>query len=253
MNYDIFIPIRLESKRLPKKALLKINNKPIIKYLIERLEKVKKIRKIIICTTKLKSDDELVDYLNKENIEVFRGNEKDILQRYLDASNRYGTDFIINVDGDDVYTDPYTLDQIISNHSNSKADFIPITNVPLGLMSFGFTTESLHKLCNLKKTNDTDTGWLRFFTQTHLFTQKEVVPSLISKFPNKIRLSLDYPEDFEIAKIIFTNLGNDFNLEKLSTFLNSNPELVKKIQKTDELWKNHYQSKLADISLKNYT
>jgi len=250
VNYDIFIPIRLGSKRLPKKALLTINDKPIIKYLIERLERVKKIRKIIVCTTKLESDDKLVDYLNKENITVFRGNEKDILQRYFDASNRYGTDFIINVDGDDIYTDPNTLDQIILNHSNSKADFIPITNIPLGLLSFGFTTDSLRKLCNLKKTKDTETGWLRFFTQTNIFTTNEVVPSLKNKFPNNIRLSLDYPEDFEIAKIIFSNLGNDFDLEKLSMFLNNNPELVKKIQKTNELWKNHYQSKLADISLK---
>ena len=34
MNFDIFIPIRLGSKRLPNKALLTIDEKPIIKYLI---------------------------------------------------------------------------------------------------------------------------------------------------------------------------------------------------------------------------
>lgn len=253
MNFDIFIPIRLGSKRLPNKALLTIDEKPIIKYLIERLEKVKKIRKIIVCTTELKSDDTLVDYLNKENIEVFRGSEKDILQRYLNASKKYETDFIINVDGDDIYTDPQTLDQIIIDYSNSKADFVPINNIPLGLLSFGFTTKSLEKLCKLKKTNDTETGWLRFFTENKIFSTKSVTPLLKTKFPINLRLSLDYPEDFEIAKIIFNNLGNDFDLEKLSLFINKNPELVKKIQKTNDLWKNHYQSKLVDISLKNHT
>ena len=253
MNYDIFIPIRLASKRLPNKALLTINDKPIIKYLIERLERVKKIRKIIVCTTNLKNDDDLVDFLHKENIEVFRGNEKDILQRYLDASTKYGTDFIINVDGDDIYTDPQTLDQIILNHLNSNADFIPIIDLPLGLLSFGFTTKSLKELCELKKTNNTETGWLRFFTETKIFHTKNVILTLKNKFPSNIRLSLDYPEDFEIAKVIFTHLGNDFDLEKLSLFLNNNPNLLKKIQKTNELWKNHYQSQLADISLKNHT
>ena len=189
--------------------------------------------------------------MKKNNINVFRGNEKDILKRYLDAAKKFKTDFIINVDGDDIYTDPFAIEQIISNHVNSKADFIPIIDVPLGLLSFGFTTDSLQKLCELKKTDDIETGWLRFFTQTNIFSTKNVTPFLKNKFPKNLRLSLDYPEDFEIAKVIFTNLGNDFDLEKLSKFLNNNPELLKKIQSTNELWKNHYQSKLTDISLKN--
>ena len=106
---------------------------------------------------------------------------------------------------------------------------------------------------HLKKTNNTETGWLRFFTETKIFHTKNVILTLKNKFPSNIRLSLDYPEDFEIAKVIFTHLGNDFDLEKLSLFLNNNPNLLKKIQKTNELWKNHYQSQLADISLKNHT
>jgi len=43
MNIDIFIPARLESKRLPKKHLEKINEITLIEHLVNRLKKVKYI------------------------------------------------------------------------------------------------------------------------------------------------------------------------------------------------------------------
>ena len=83
-----------------------MQGKPIIKYLIERLQHAHEIRNIIVCTTNQKSDDPLIEYLKNEKIMYFRGNEKDILVRFLDAANQYNTDFIVSVDGDDIYTDP---------------------------------------------------------------------------------------------------------------------------------------------------
>ena len=64
MNTDIFIPVRLDSSRLPKKHLKKINNIPIIELLVQRLKKVKNVRNIIVCTTNLSSDDKLVNLLS---------------------------------------------------------------------------------------------------------------------------------------------------------------------------------------------
>ena len=51
LNADIFIPVRLSSQRLPAKHLRLINGEPALLKLIRRLEKSKKIRKIIVCTT----------------------------------------------------------------------------------------------------------------------------------------------------------------------------------------------------------
>ena len=44
MNIDIFIPARLDSSRLPKKHLKKINNIPIIELLVQRLKKIKDVK-----------------------------------------------------------------------------------------------------------------------------------------------------------------------------------------------------------------
>jgi spore coat polysaccharide biosynthesis protein SpsF len=90
MKCDVFIPVRLLSARLPNKALKEINGKPIIKYLIERIQSAKKIHDIVVCTTTHESDDKLVEFLEKEKINVFRGSEKDILSRFLNAARKRG-------------------------------------------------------------------------------------------------------------------------------------------------------------------
>ena len=250
MNCDVFIPVRLDSSRLPKKALLKILDKPALQVLIERLSKSKQIRNIVVCTTTSQSEDELVDFLKEKHLKFFRGSEKDILQRFLDAAATFGTDYIINVDGDDIFTDPKTVDSIVENYSKSKTDFIKITNVPLGLQSFGFTLKVLKQICKNKKTNDTETGWIRFFTESEIISKDEALQNLTTPFPEKIRLSLDYPEDFEVAKNIFSSLGENFDLEELSEFLNKNQEILSIIQKTEEKWKNHWNTNLSDTSMK---
>ncbi len=71
MNVDIFIPVRLDSARLLKKYLEKINNMPLIEHLVNRLKKAKNFQKIVICTTDGNSDYQLVNFLKmvKNNLE----------------------------------------------------------------------------------------------------------------------------------------------------------------------------------------
>ena len=124
INCDVFIPVRLNSTRLPKKHLQTINGKPALLHLIERLKKCSSIRKIIVCTTTSSTDDELIEFLEKEKILYFRGNEKDILTRFLDAANKFNTDIIIDVEGDKIYTDPSFVDEISIKLQNSDIDFL---------------------------------------------------------------------------------------------------------------------------------
>ena len=43
MKIDTIIEARMTSKRLPGKVMLKVNNKTMLEYLIERLKRVKKL------------------------------------------------------------------------------------------------------------------------------------------------------------------------------------------------------------------
>lgn len=251
MNCDVFIPVRISNTRLPQKAMKLVDGKPIILYLIERLLSAKKIRNIVVCTTTNESDDVLVKLLEKLNILVFRGSEKDILVRYLDAAKKFETDFIVSVDGDDVYTDPIYVDKIVSTYEKINCDYVDMIEFPFGIASVGIKTSALKKICELKQTENTDTGYRLFFTQNDIFNVYQLKPKNEIIFPKKLRLTLDYEEDLLLVKEIFKNLGNDFHLSDILELVKSKPELLDITDKLEGKYKEHWDKNLADTSIKN--
>ncbi len=251
MNYDVFIPIRLSNTRLPKKALKEINGIPVVKYLIERVKKSKKIRNVVICTTKNEKDDELVEFLEKENYMFYRGNESDILARYLDAAKNFNTDFIVSVDGDDIYSDPDYIDKMILAYEKTNADYIDMINFPFGIASVGIKNDALVRVCELKKTDNTETGYRLFFHDEKVFKVHKMEPEKNIKFPKNLRLTLDYQEDLDLARKIISELGNDFHLENIITLFEKNPELLDITDNLEERYKQHWDSNVADTRLKD--
>jgi spore coat polysaccharide biosynthesis protein SpsF len=251
MNYDIFIPVRLDSKRLPKKALKKINDKPIIQYLIERLQSINKINNVIICTTTNNSDNELIDFLISKNFSYFRGSDKDILERFLNAAAQFHTDFIIAVDGDDIYSDPQIIPKIIDVFEKTNADYITVEGVPVGFTPIGFKTDTLKKICELKITKNTETGYGRFFENEKLFQKQKIIVTPKTTFPPDLRMSLDYEKDFEIAQIIFKKLGNDFHVDDVLKILCENPDLLHELHNLQLKWNEHWDKNLSDTSIKD--
>ena len=63
----IIIYVRLNSKRLPEKAFLKINSKSILEILIDRIKNFSKYNlSIIVATSREKTDDKLLDSCKKK-------------------------------------------------------------------------------------------------------------------------------------------------------------------------------------------
>jgi len=251
LNIDIFIPVRLRSERLPKKGMRKINDKPIIKYLVERLEKTTTVRNLIICTTLTKTDDELVDYLIEEKISYFRGSEHDILDRYVNAAKKFNTDFIVNVEGDDIYTDPDCVDVISKEFLKTNADYLDIDSMPFGLSPSGIKVSALEKICYIKKSKNTETGYKRFFTESGLFKVKHINLENNLDFPKNTRLSLDYEEDFQLAEEIFKHLGNDFHKTDLLELFKQQSNLLDITAGLDERYNAYFKKNNVDISTKD--
>ena len=248
MNYDVLIPVRTGNTRLPGKALKQIDGKETILYLIERLKTCKNIRKVIVCTTSLPSDDLLSKLLSRKKIDFFRGSEKDILDRFYSTSKKFETDFIINVDGDDIYTDPTYVDKMAQHFENTGADYIDMIGFPFGFRSVGFSKNALEKICKLKNTIDTETGYRDFFTAMDIFKISNMNYDYI-EFPKNLRLSLDYQEDLNLAKIIFNKLGNDFHLLDILELFKNNPNLLEITANLDKKWSEHYKNNLTNFSL----
>ena len=83
------IQARYSSTRLPGKILMEINDKSILDYVINQVQHSKKIDKIVVASPKKTQDDLVVNSINSSNVEVFRGSENDVLDRYYQCAKNY--------------------------------------------------------------------------------------------------------------------------------------------------------------------
>ena len=129
---DCILQVRLDSTRLPGKALADICGKPLVSHIIERLKKSKYIRNIIIATTEdsfhpLKNALSGYQYLN-----YFIGDKDNVLKRYYNASEKYDSEIIIRATGDNPLVDPEYLDRAVEMTIDTNADLLHYIGIPLG-------------------------------------------------------------------------------------------------------------------------
>ena len=93
----------------------------------------------------------------------------------------------------------------------------------------GIRKTCLEKVYNSKITSNTETGYHEFFTQSDLISKKYIIIDELSE--KNIRLTIDYPEDLELAKKIFQGLGDYFHYYDILELIKKNPMLLKITQK----------------------
>ena len=251
MKSAIFITARMKSTRLPGKALLEIKGKPVIEHLIDRLKLAKFPDLIVLCTSTHPDDAVLADVAHNNSIECFRGSEDDKLDRYLKAAQRYGVDFIVVTEGDNIFYEPEIIDGIIELYLRTKVDYISCLELALGTAPHGIKVEALEKVCQIKSETDTEV-WGGYFTDSGLFKVEYLEVSAELRHP-EMRMTLDYNEDYQFFKEIFNRLyrpGKIFSLRDIISLLISNPQLIDINRNVQEAYMEHLK-KSAPVKFKN--
>ena len=89
------IEARMTSSRLPEKPMMEVCGHPILGHLVDRLKAVESIYVIVLATTTNHTDDVMADYASSIGIEVFRGNENDVMGRVVNAGKSVDADVIV--------------------------------------------------------------------------------------------------------------------------------------------------------------
>lgn len=227
MKIGYLITARMKSTRLPKKLTLEINNRQIIRWMIDRLKLASTLDDIIICTSTNTQDDILEEIARGENIKCFRGHEDDVIQRLNDASVFYGLDYALNITADCPLVSIEYINEIISKYKETGSDFIRTLDLPHGFFSYGLKVEAMKKVCELKKGTDTEV-WGRYFTDSGVFNVLDLqIPKELQR--SDYRLTLDYPEDFKFFEAVFAHFGENTyktGIYEIVEFLDNNPNIV---------------------------
>ena len=142
------IQARMGSSRRPGKIMKKINgDTPMLKFQLDQLEFSKNIDQIIIATTTLEPDNLIVDFCKKNNLECFRGESKDVLDRYYKCAKKFKLSIIVRITSDNPLIDPTIVDHVISRFIDSDYDYMSteVKKSPLGFAVEVFTFKSIKK------------------------------------------------------------------------------------------------------------
>ena len=243
MEIGFLITARLKSTRLPRKVILEINDKPVIWHMINRLKLSNVLDRIILCTSPNPQDKPLVDIAVRENIDYFLGSEEDVILRLYEAARKFKLDYVLNITADCPLVSIEYLDVIVDKYKETNADFIRCLKLPHGFFSYGLKIEAMKKVCEIKKSGETEV-WGRYFTDTGLFNVVDIdIPAKYIR-PN-YRLTLDYPEDFEFFKKVFEHFGKNAykaSMPDIIKYLDENPLIVEINRHCEELFNKRIES-----------
>ena len=118
MKIGIIVLCRYNSSRLPGKILLKISGKTILQHIIDRLLCVKGGYPICVATSSEIDDKPIIDYCKGNNINFFDGSKKNVASRFLNCAKANDFDFATRINGDNLFTDPLIIEDMIDIAKN---------------------------------------------------------------------------------------------------------------------------------------
>ena len=132
------IQARIGSTRLPSKMMLSLHGKPIIEWVIRRVQKAKLLDDIVMALPDTKENDILDRYIRKLGVRVFRGSEDNVLGRFYNAVKDKNPTQIVRICADNPLIDGKEIDNLIEFYQNNSCDYtynhIPKNNLyPDGL------------------------------------------------------------------------------------------------------------------------
>ena len=200
----IIILVRLESKRLKNKAILKINNNSIIEILIKRLKNKFYSGNIILCTSNKKKNLYLKKYSKENKIKFFMGSDKNIFKRIILCQKKFNFKHFVRVTGDNPFTDLSAIEKLSKFHIENKNDYTYTNDLPMGTRPEIFSVESLKK-CYKLAIDQNSSEYLTYFFKRSIFKIESCKLLKYFKNQHKYNISIDYKKDFILLKKILKN------------------------------------------------
>ena len=205
-DVKLLIIVRLSSKRLKNKALLKINGLSLIEILILRLQKFFNSEQIIICTSRHQNNYFLKKISKLYKINFFAGAERNVFKRIIDCQSKFKFKHFVRITGDNPLTDPSSILKLISKHILNKNDFTFTRSLASGMKPEIVSFKALKKAEKLA-VDKNSSEYLTYYFVRSTFKFQEVKIKKFFKDENLVSITIDNLIDFKVLeKILKKNI-----------------------------------------------
>ena len=206
MNRDyIVLQVRLNSTRLPKKLLYKLQGITIFEHILIRLKSAKKPNGVIVATTG-NTISSINDILNKYDIGAVVGPEEDVLKRYAMAVDKYKIDNVIRATGDNPLVCINYIDKALLLHHKNSADLTTFSELPYGTGIEVIRASALIESDRVAK-DPFEREHITQYIYRHddIYKVVKAEPEEEFRLP-KLRLTVDTIDDYKLMESIYNAL-----------------------------------------------
>jgi spore coat polysaccharide biosynthesis protein SpsF len=235
MKRVVIVQARMSSTRLPGKILADLLGKPMLARQLDRLQRCREFEELVIATTINTSDDPVVELARSAGVDCFRGDEHDVLGRYLGAAREVRADLVVRVTADCPLIDPEVADRVIRTAAAGgvdRCDYASNTltrTYPLGLDVEAFTMEVLERMAREARSDAAREHVTYYLHREHpeRFVCREVKDVSDN---SDLRWTVDTPDDLELIRRIYERARLDRDwvpYSQLLEIVRSDPALVR--------------------------
>ncbi len=215
MRIGTVIQARMLSTRFPGKSLKPFAGTTVMGFMMQRLKKLAPLGPVILAT----SQDPSCDPLEAEarrigGIEIIRGDENDVLSRFMTAVERFKLDLVARITGDNTFHDPRIIEGMVEHTLRYKLDlcdnFRGPMPFPLGFNLDVISADALRRTAAASDLLEEDRQHVVVYARKHTRDGKFTFGYYNAPYviPMEMRLTVDSPEDYEVLTKIAARFKN---------------------------------------------
>lgn len=227
------VQARTGSTRLPGKVLAEVGGRPMLVQQLRRLQDARTLAEIVVATTTQPRDDALAALAEAEGIRCFRGDEEDVLRRYVEAARSSAAEVVVRLTADCPLIDAGVIDDVTRMLMTGAAEFDYVSNVirrtyPQGLDAEALFMDTLERVDRLARSPQAreHVTWFIVSERPELF----VVGSVTDHHDNSdLRWTVDTAADLELVRRLYDALelgASPLDYRTVVAHVRAHPELA---------------------------
>ncbi len=124
MRIAAIIQARMTSRRLPGKVLAEVHGRPMMQYLLERVERCAELDGVVVATSTDPSDDPIESFCAERGVDCFRGSLENVAARFYQAAQQHEVDAFVRLCADSPLLDPTLIDQAVATYRSGGVDLV---------------------------------------------------------------------------------------------------------------------------------